>query len=214
MNAKTVEKNRIEALKEIGVTHARMGVQTFNPKYREVFQLSATLDQVINGALMLNENFDNVCIDILYGFHGQSVDEFLKDLHYASLLNTKTIDVYPINNIVVQKRLMDSYKSKNLQPTSGLTKFSMNTLLNEYMRGNGYLPHNGHGYVKTKLDLNKNNPIITDEYTFQYHETVYGYEGHEVIGYGRSASSLLDGAYLYNDDNTMKYVKTYWKSKY
>jgi len=207
MNAKTITKDRVEALKEIGVTYGRMGVQTFNPKYRKIFQLSATPDQVEHGVALLNENFPFVCIDMLYGFHGQSIDDFLKDLHFATSLNTKTIDVYPINNVVIQKRLDDAYQAHNFQPASGLTKFSMNILLNEYMRNNGYLPHNGHGYIKTKYDLTKNNPVVSDEYTFQYHETVYGYEGYEVIGFGRSASFLLDGAYLYNCNDTVQYVK-------
>ena len=37
------------ALKKIGVTHVRVGVQTFNKKYRKAFCLSATLTQIENG---------------------------------------------------------------------------------------------------------------------------------------------------------------------
>lgn len=131
MNAKTVTPDRIEALKEIGVTHARMGVQTFNPRYRALFGLTATLDQVYKGAQLLNDNFENVCIDMLYGLHGQTPGEFIKDMHHAVGLGTSAIDVYPINNMVTQPLLSKKYEEENLTPTSGLDKFSLNMLLNE-----------------------------------------------------------------------------------
>ena len=35
MNAKTVLPERVAAMREVGVTHGRMGVQTFNPEYRD-----------------------------------------------------------------------------------------------------------------------------------------------------------------------------------
>lgn len=206
MNAKTVTPERVSALKDIGVSHARMGVQTFNPKYRRLFSLSATLDQIYQGAALLNNNFDNVCIDMLYGMHGQTQEEFLKDLHHATKLNTPNIDVYPINNFVTQPKLNLAYKEENLKPSSGLTKFTMNLLLNEYMRNNGYLPHNGHGYVKANQELINQRPVVTDKYRFQYHEAVYGYQGHEIIGFGTNAFSSFDGFVIGNCNDTPKYI--------
>lgn len=207
MNAKSITIEKIKALKDIGVTHGRMGVQTFNPKYREMFKLSATVQQIHDGAKLLNDNFNYVCVDMLYGMHGQTMDDFIKDLHHVLQLNTKTIDVYPINNLVTQRRLNESYKKHNLKPTSGLNKFSMNVLLKQYMKSNGYLPHNGHGYIKVNKNLIKENPVVVDRYTFQYHETVYGYKGHEVIGFGCNAISLFDDGYrTQNCTNIKKYI--------
>ena len=70
MNAKTVRQDLVDALKEIGVTHARMGVQTFNPIYRSLFKLSATIETIEAAVELLNNNFNHVCVDILYGMHG------------------------------------------------------------------------------------------------------------------------------------------------
>ncbi|WP_185750822.1 radical SAM protein [Clostridium sp. KNHs214] len=206
MNAKTVTPDRVEALKSIGVTHARMGVQTFNPKYRELFKLSATLEQIYYGAKLLNDNFKYVCIDMLYGMHGQTIDEFIRDLNCAIKLNTPTIDIYPINNLVTQTRLSTEYKNHNLNATSGLTKFLMNVILRESMKNNGYLPHNGHGYIKSSKNIFNNHNVVTDEYRFQYHEAVYGYKGHEVIGFGSAACSIFDGFLISNSSNTKKYI--------
>jgi oxygen-independent coproporphyrinogen-3 oxidase len=206
MNAKTVTIERVEALKSIGVTHARMGVQTFNPSYREMFHLSATIEQIKDGAKLLNDNFKFVCVDMLYGMHGQTVDDFLRDLHHVIQLDTTNIDVYPINNSVIQKRLKNEYMSKNLKPASGLTKFAYNVVLNQYMRENGYLPHNGHGYFKSNKEDILLNPVVTNSYTFQYHETNYGYKGHEIIAFGVAGYSVFDDFVVGNIGDIGKYI--------
>lgn len=208
MNAKTVEIDKIEALKSIGVTHGRMGVQTFNPFYRELFKLSATEEQLYKGAELLNQNFENVCVDMLYGMHGQTIDDFVKDLHAVLKLKTKNIDVYPINNSVVQKRLLQAYEENNLKPTNGLTKHTYNIVLREYMSANGYLPHNGHGYVRSSSDELLKNPVVTDEYVFQYHETNYGYKGHEIIAFGPAGYTVMDSFVVGNTGNIQQYIES------
>lgn len=206
MNAKTVTIDRIKALKSIGVTHARMGIQTFNPSYRKMFHLSATLEQIRNGAKLLNDNFNFVCVDMLYGMHGQSIDDFIRDLHHVIQLGTTNIDVYPINNSVIQKQLKNEYSSKDLKPATGLTKFAFNVILNQYMRENGYLPHNGHGYVKSNKSDILLNPVVTKNYTFQYHETNYGYKGHEIIAFGVAGYSVFDDFVVGNIGDIEKYI--------
>ena len=206
MNAKTIYPELLSALKEIGVTHPRMGVQTFDMYYRNLFSMSATLEQVYKGSELLNAMFKNVCIDILYGFHGQTIDEFLKDLHNAVQLKTQNIDVYPINNIVIQPRLFEKYKNEHLLPTSGLSKLGLNIILNEYMRFNGLLPHNGHGFVRANKDEIMLRPVLTNSYTFEYHESVYGYKGHEIIGFGSDAATSLDN-FAFTNANVEQYIK-------
>ena len=206
MNAKTVTIDRIEALKSIGVTHARMGIQTFNPSYRKMFHLTATIEQIINGVKLLNDNFKYVCVDMLYGMHGQTVDDFLRDLHHIIQLGTTNIDVYPINNSVIQKRLQKEYLKRGLTPATGLTKFSFNVILNQYMRENGYLPHNGHGYVKSEKTEIISNHVVTNQYTFQYHETNYGYKGHEIVAFGVAGYSVFDDFVVGNIGDISKYI--------
>lgn len=208
MNAKTVTSDKIAALKEIGVTHGRMGVQTFNPFYRDLFKLSATMDQIYKGAELLNNSFDNVCVDMLYGMHGQSIDDFIRDLHHVLQLGTKNIDVYPINNSVIQKRLLNAYKEKNLLPASAITKYTYNMVLREYMKENGYLPHNGHGYVRASKDEIEKNPVVSSSYTFQYHETNYGYKGHEIIAFGPVGYSVFDNFVIGNTSKIDLYIKS------
>ena len=46
LEVKSASWDRLEALKQIGVTHARFGAQTFSTRYRSLFNLTATVDRV------------------------------------------------------------------------------------------------------------------------------------------------------------------------
>ena len=207
MNAKTVLEDKVEALKDIGVTHARMGVQTFNPLYRELFKLSATIENIYDGAKLLNNYFDNVCIDMLYGMHGEGIGDIVRDINTAIQLGTSHMDVYPINNGVIQSRLRKSYETYGLKPLTGLDKYIANKMCNELLEKNGYMPHNGHGYYKAENKRNGDR-FVDQGYTFQYHESVYGYSGHEILGFGVAAFSSYNECVMGNTSDIKKYVDT------
>ncbi|WP_223823291.1 radical SAM protein [Candidatus Enterovibrio altilux] len=87
-------------MKEIGVTHPRFGLQTFNQEWRNNFNLTASIEQIKSASKILNDNFDYVSFDILYGMNGQSIEEMEIDLEQVISLNTSNIDIYPIDNVM------------------------------------------------------------------------------------------------------------------
>lgn len=204
---KSVTASKIDALLEIGVSHARFGLQTFNPKYRELFALTATLDQVQDAATRLQASFNTTSCDLIYGMNGQTVDEFLLDLDSAVSLGLQNLDFYPINNAVTQTRLHRAYESLGLTPTSGSVKFYMNALLREVMKDRSFLPHNGHGYVRVPTTEISRDPVVTDKYRFVYHEHVYGCEGYDVVGFGVNAITSTTRFTLFNDSNRERYIR-------
>lgn len=207
MNAKTVLPERVAAMREVGVTHGRMGVQTFNPEYRDMFKLSATLENIYYGAELLNKTFDYVCIDMLYGMHGQTAEDIIKDLRQARQLGTSHMDVYPINNGVIQKRLKEEYDKRNFKATSALNKYLFNVLIYDYLHSNEFVPHNGHGYYRSQSVANING-FVDNGYTFQYHESVYGYAGHEIVAFGTVGYSVFNEFLVSNQADIRKYIST------
>ena len=206
MSPVDLESEKLEAMRSIGVTHARFGVQTFNPFYRRAFCLNATEQQVQNAATLLPTYFNRVSFDMLYGMHGQNDDEFFADLDSAVSLGLSNIAFYPINNAAVQPRLHKTIISDGRAPTSGTTKFYMNVILNRFMRLNGYLPHNGHEYVKAPPEEIERNPEVTEIYSFVYHDHVYGYSNQELLGFGVNAVSRINGYVMNNTASIDDYV--------
>ena len=204
LEVKSINLEKVEALKSIGVTHPRFGLQTFNSKWRDIFNLTSTIDQIHNAVKLLNENFKFVSFDILYGMNGQDEQEIIDDLDKAIALNTTNIDIYPIDNIVTQTKLHRKYKELGLPPTSAMRKFSMNILIDKYMRSKGFTPHNGHGYFRC---VSCDDVIVTNQYSFIYHEHVYGYYEYDLLGFGVNAISSLRGYTITNTAQRDEYIQ-------
>lgn len=208
MEVKSVTEERLQAFKEIGVTHPRFGVQTFDPVYREAFCLTATLDQVYAAAALLTEHFSFVCADILFGMNGQTEEQFFSDVRAACSLGLPTLDFFPINNLVTQTKLHQTFEELKLPPRSGLWKFCINVLLDEIMRHQGYMPHNGHGFVKVPPGKLNWEDVVTDHYSFLYHKHVHGYPGWDVLGFGCGAVSMLRRYTAINVADRIRYINT------
>ncbi|MDH6291952.1 coproporphyrinogen-III oxidase family protein [Rhodococcus opacus] len=205
---KSVDAERVEAARQIGVTHARFGAQTFSPKYRELFTLTASLDQISNAALMLREEFSHVSCDVLFGMHGEDEETLLQDVESAADLEISNLDFYPIDNLVTQPRLTRAFRAAGMAPTSGLTKHYMNILVREALKERGFLPHNGHGYVRVGSEELDRCPVVTDQYSFVYHEHVLGYPSFDLLGFGVNAVSSFKGATVQNDKSRDSYIRS------
>ncbi len=192
VEVKSLTPERAHAMREIGVTHPRFGLQTFSPKWRDLFDLTASLEQIHDAAALLKRHFPYQTFDILYGMSGQDEEELMADLQAAVALGTSNIDIYPIDNIVTQVGLHAKLAKAGAVPTSAMRKFGMNVLVDQTMRHAGFMPHNGHGYYRTAPEA-PSAAVVGDAYSFAYHEHVYGYHDHDLMGFGVNAISSTIG---------------------
>lgn len=211
IEVKSLTREKVVAMKSIGVTHPRFGLQTFSDKWREIFTLTATIDQIRWAIDILAGHFSNVSFDILYGMSGHTEEEMLRDLSLACDTGVSNIDVYPIDNIMTQPALHKLLVKLKHKPTSATRKFTMTMLVDAYMRSRGYMPHNGHGYRKVGREK-VNQDIVYESYKFEYHEHVYGYQDHDLVGFGVSAISSTHGAKLINTSLRSKYISRFTSS--
>lgn len=115
MEVKSITEEKCEAMRAIGLNKARFGLQTFDPQYRELFNITATLDQKYAAAEMLRRHFEYTSSDIIYGLHGQTVESFTRDVQQALDMGTDTIEFYPITNLVTQASLHHGYVRAGLE---------------------------------------------------------------------------------------------------
>ncbi len=208
MEVKSIAPAALEAFAQIGVTHARFGVQTFTIHHRNALHLTATLDQIYNAASVLPHYFRYVSCDILYGFNGQTSEEFFDDVELAVGLKLNNIEFYPLNTVVVQRRMHRNYERRGLRPLSAMSKLYMGRALRSILEDHSFLPHNGHGYVKVPNENLKRGTIVTDAYSFKYHQHVYGSCKDEFIGLGNGAQTYLAGHTIENNSSRERYVKS------
>lgn len=201
IEVKSLTPERADAMRAIGVTHPRFGLQTFNQQWRDMFDLTATLDQIRNATGLLKEVFPYQTFDILYGMSGQDEEELIADLQSAVNMGTTNVDIYPIDNIMTQVGLHLKIGKAGLPPTSAMRKFSMSVLIDQFMRHAGFMPHNGHGYVRTA----QTDDVVSDAYSFVYHEHVYGYHDFDLLGFGTNAVSSTKGHVITNTHSKKVY---------
>lgn len=211
MNLKSVTAERIDALRKIGVTHPRFGLQTFDPEWRDIFNLTEATGKIEESTALLTASFDHVLCDLMYGMNGQDEDVIISDIDKAIRLGLTNIDIYPINNVVTPPKLHKLIKRRTDDVTSATRKLSMSLLIDSHMRQSGFMPHNGHGYVKASR---VSDAIVTSEYSFGYHEHVYGYADHDFIGFGVNAISSLRGYVITNETGRERYITAMNKGEY
>jgi len=99
VEVKSVSRDKLQAMRDIGVNRISFGVQTFSEEYRALFSLDATRHQIVDAAALLNSMFSYPNVDLLYGMAGQDPGQLYSDINSAVSLQRTTVDVYPINNL-------------------------------------------------------------------------------------------------------------------
>nr|WP_300304512.1 radical SAM protein [uncultured Anaerostipes sp.] len=141
----------IQFIKDCGVTRTSVGIQTFDPRMRDVFQTQATLEQVYLTLSTLKENDIDVFVDILFGYPdfqvGSTPEEIVKsDIIEAISLGVAGIDfsqIFPYGN-----------KLAKIIEEKGLSFPSMNQIVShmqecmEMMEDNGYHQQTSYGFVR------------------------------------------------------------------
>lgn len=204
-NITSVTSARVQALAEIGVTHARFGLQTMDPRWRKMFNLDPDISKVERAANLLCSHFDHVLCDIMYGMNGSSERQTLTEIDKAIELGLSNIDVYPINNAATSVKLHKKIKDCFPDVMPAIRKLNMKFMIDAHLRQHGYQPYNGHGYVK---QTGNSSRLITGDYSFIYHEHIYGYSDHDVLGFGVGAISSVAGNVITNTSAREKYIRT------
>ncbi|MFF4763819.1 radical SAM protein [Streptomyces sp. NPDC001292] len=206
MEVKSVTEDKCQAFREIGANKARFGLQTFHPRYRELFNITAELDQTYAAAELFGRYFPHRSFDILYGMHGQTFDDLSADLQQAVEMGTETIEFYPINHLATQNALHTNYQRAGLRALSYADKMGMSIYINSYLRAAGFRLHNGHGYVRPE-DPQVDEYWISRRYSNKYHECYMGYHDDDLIGFGSSGISQSSDLTVMNDESRTGYVR-------
>jgi oxygen-independent coproporphyrinogen-3 oxidase len=204
MEVKSVTRRRLAALKAIGVTNVRLGVQTLQNRTRELFDLTASAYEAKSALATAMEYFDLVSADMLFSFDGQTVEDLNTDLKDIIATGVPLIDLYPLNPVVSQTRLHKRARRLNLFAPTASMRHHYRVVATGVMSDAGYVPHNGHGFI---LDGSTSAAAVAGDYHFDYHEHVYGYKEYEILGFGANAISNVRGMSLQNTGSIHQYIR-------
>ena len=95
MNPDDVTKEYADVLRELGVNRVSMGAQTFDDKRLHFLHRRHTSQQVNEAVNILREaGFRNISIDLMYGFPGETLEDWKQDIKKALSLEVEHVSAY------------------------------------------------------------------------------------------------------------------------
>ena len=181
-NTEDLTKEKINLLKK-NINRLSIGVQTFNKKKLE--KLNRKLD--INNLKNALKNFDNVNIDLMYGYNNQTLESLKEDLKKIISLNPKHISTYCLILEPHTKLYIKKYK-----PLDDDKERQMYDLIIKILKENGYIQYELSNFSKKNYESKHN-------LTYWNNESYYGF--------GLGASGYIDGIRYENTRNLNEYLK-------
>ena len=95
VNPDDITEEYAKALTTLPVNRISMGIQTFDDQRLRFLRRRHTSDQAVNALKTLRHvGFQNISIDLMYGFPDETLDEWMSDLSQAIALNVEHISTY------------------------------------------------------------------------------------------------------------------------
>lgn len=193
-NARSLTPDLCSVFRDQQVTTVRIGVQTFDPDGRTLYQLSATVRDVIQSVDTAHNYGLTVSFDLLFGYHGQALESFLQDIDHAACLGPETIEIYPLNLLVVPNRYWIAVAKAGRKALSARERITYFRRGSEHLKELGYHQWSGHGFANTPT------------FDLLYHRCVYGTRG-GFVGFGPGAISMHRNVIKWNEPKIASYIE-------
>jgi oxygen-independent coproporphyrinogen-3 oxidase len=195
----TLQRHKLEALKELGVTRLSLGVENFDPKILE-FNGRAHLEEEIYRAYgwARDLQFDQINIDLIAGMVGESDDNWRQCVEKTIALNPDSVTVYqmelPFNTVFSQQlRVVGQDEPPSLAIADWPTKRAwVDYAFSELARA-GYQVSSAYTMVKDRARCR-----------FVYRDSLW--HGADMFGTGVASFGHINGVHVQNVDTWEQYV--------
>lgn len=184
-NVEDLTLEKLEFLKN-KVNRLSIGVQSFNS---DILNLLGRKDIRTNNIKLAKKYFDNINIDLMYGFDGITLDDFKKDIDAFLELDVPHLSAY---NLILEqhtKLYIDNYK---VNEDDEFDKFIENIL-----KENGYNHYEISNYAKDGYESRHNLTYWNNEHYYGFGLGASGYIGNIRYENTKSLNKYLNGEYRF-----------------
>ena len=185
-NSEDLTDEKLKLLKQ-NVNRLSIGVQTFNEKILTELNRKVNIKNIEKAF----NYFDNINIDLMYGFKNQSMDILKKDIKKIIKLNPTHISTYSLILEPNTKLFIDNYTT-----VSEDTDRKMYEYICKQLTKNGYIHYEISNFAKKKYK--------------SIHNQVYWNNQH-YYGFGLGASGYIDNIRYENTRSLTKYLHGQYK---
>lgn len=192
MNPDDITPELVAKVKAMGINRISMGVQTFSDQRLRFIRRRHTSLQAMKAVeIVRNAGIINVSIDLMFGFPGETVEDWQQDVEQALALAPSHISAYSLM-FEEETPLYHMLKLGKVKQIDEETSLAMYTLLTNRLKANGY-----EHYEISNYALPGCRSIHNSSY---WHDTPY-------LGFGASAHSYTGNKRSWNVDNIKEYIE-------
>lgn len=196
VNVDDITEEKLKYLKENRVNRLSIGIQTVNKKHLKFLNRTHNKKSTKDNILLAKKYFDNISIDLMYGFYGQTIEELREDLDFIMSLNIQHISTYSL--ILEKNTILYIEKTKSI---SDELESAMYYYIVDYLKSRGYTQYE-------ISNFSKENYLSRHNLTYWNNEEYYGF-GLGASGYisrvrytnTRSLTNYIKEDYIYQKEN-------------
>ena len=181
-NSEDLTKEKIKFLKK-HINRLSIGIQTFNKSAINKLNRKLNIDNIKEAF----KNFDNINIDLMYGFKNQTINDLKNDLNEIIKLTPKHISTYCLILEPHTKLYIENY-----QPLDSDKQRDMYDLIIQTLKENDYIQYEFSNFSKKGYESKHN-------LTYWNNENYYGF--------GLGASGYIDNIRYENTRSLNEYLK-------
>lgn len=186
-NYEDITKELLILLRNNKVNRLSIGVQTFNEKYSNFLERKINKEQIIKNICLTKKYFNNISIDLIYGFNDQSILELEDDLRTVINLDVKHVSAYCLIIEEHTKLYINKVKEENSDLQSKMYYKIINTL-----KKAGYKQYEISNFSKENYESKHNLTYWNNE---------------EYYGFGAGASGFIRNVRYDNTKSIFNYIK-------
>ncbi len=186
-------QNRIRALKDMGFSRVSLGVQSFDDHTLSFLGRGHRVQQTVEAIECLRScGFENISMDLIYGFEGHNINEWMNTLRQAVSFQPEHLSCYQFT--LEKKTLFGRLNEKGLfQPISEEEESDFFLKTSQFLEDNGYIHYEISSFARGEKYCSRHNR------KYWYH-TPY-------LGLGPSAHSFRGARRWWNVSSIRKYCE-------
>ena len=194
----TLQKHKLETLREMGVTRLSLGLENFDAKILE-YNGRAHLEEEIYRAYgwAREVGFDQINIDLIAGMAGESWDNWRECVRKTIALNPESVTIYqmelPYNTVFSKELTVIGHDEPVMAVADWPTKRAWVAYAYETMRAAGYDVSSAYTLVKDKARTK-----------FVYRDALW--HGADMFGTGVASFGHVQGVHVQNVDRWEEYI--------
>ena len=201
VDPRSVERNTIALLADLGFNRLSVGVQDFDPRVQESVNRMQSIEQVCKVVSDAKENsFRSVSFDLIYGLPHQTVASFDRTLDLALAIRPERLSVY--NYAHLPLRFKGQRMINDADIPSPQTKLEILHHTIDKLGSSDYV------YIGMDHFALPDDDLVTAKENGTLQRNFQGYSTHgncDLIGLGVSAIGRIGDAYAQNSTSTSEY---------